>query len=196
MLDTKILHAVYIIFQNNFLLKLYCISHVIMQETSKICTFRVSGWMMEAEAKGKKQNIIEFMTRIKCCVHEKWNQKSWDVNPESHQLVGIYAMTIAASNAHFQHLTSINDFRRPKQVKRVYAFLYIAGKRSYGTSSFIIPLLMKIRRYILVIFLSIPLFLFNNETCYMYKRIPSLSKLFFTLHTTYFQWHVIEICVY
>ena len=47
-----------------------------MQETSKISFFRVSGWMMEAEAKGKKQNIIKFMTRMKCCVHEKWNQKS------------------------------------------------------------------------------------------------------------------------
>ena len=27
---------------------------------------------------------IKFMSQIKCCVHEKWNQKTRDVNPKSH----------------------------------------------------------------------------------------------------------------
>ena len=62
---------------------------------------------------------------------------------------------------------------------------YIAGKRSNGTSSFIIPLLMKIRKCILVIFLYISLFLFNNVTCWTcIKRIPFRAKIMYIAHNS------------
>ena len=70
MLDTKILHAVYIISKTIFFLS-YIYFSCNNARNVEICVFRVSGWMMEAEAKGKKQNIIKFMTRIRCGVHEK-----------------------------------------------------------------------------------------------------------------------------
>ena len=97
----------------------------------------------------------------------------------------MYGMTTTDSNAHFQHLASIKGLPEIETGKNVRMQFYIAGKRSNGTSSFIIPLLMKIRKCILVIFLCISLFLFNNVTCWTcIKRIPFRAKIMYIAHNS------------